>query len=300
MNVRGVAGAGVNFAYLNKKMKTRLLLILSVLFLIGSLTIKSQDIDTLVDVGGYKLHFHIIKGKGMPILFESGGGDDGSTWNRLVPYIADTLGTTLITYDRPGFGKSELDTSHTGILNDIKRLETGLQKLGYGDKIMLVAHSLGGFYATVYAARHPKAVKAAVLVDANTSCFFTEAYVTAAELDAKSKLEKLKRENPGVYYIYTNLRKNAELMRHNLFPLHIPITDIVAERTPFEGTRDAKRWKMCHTQFVAASPKRKGITAYGSGHYIHREKPDLVLDAIVKEYFAVVVPAVRAEKITFK
>jgi hypothetical protein len=44
-----------------------------------------QTIDTLVDVG-YRLHFHIIKGKGMPILFEAGGGGDGiqrkiKTWH---------------------------------------------------------------------------------------------------------------------------------------------------------------------------------------------------------------------------
>lgn len=281
-------------------MKIPLLLVLHVVFLMSSSPIKSQDIDTLVDVGGYKLHFHIVKGKGMPILFESGGGDDGSIWDRLLPYLADTLGTTLITYDRAGFGKSELDTNHTGILSEIKRLEAGLQQLGYGDEMMLVAHSLGGFYATLYASRHPKAVKAAVLIDVNTSCFFTDAYVTQEELAVKPRLEKFKRENPGVYYIYTNLRKNAELMRHTAFPLNIPVTDIVAERTPFEGTPNAGRWKACHWQFVAASSNRKGLTAYGSGHYVHREKPDLVFDAIVKEYIGIVIPAVKTEEVILK
>lgn len=37
----------------------------------------SQTGDTLIDVGTHRLHFHIIKGKGLPIVFESGGGDDG-------------------------------------------------------------------------------------------------------------------------------------------------------------------------------------------------------------------------------
>jgi hypothetical protein len=50
-----------------------------ILFCFGiSLCVKSQTIDTLIDVGGYRLHFNIITGKGVPILFESGGGDDGS------------------------------------------------------------------------------------------------------------------------------------------------------------------------------------------------------------------------------
>jgi len=266
-------------------MKTRLLLALHVVFLIGSLTAKSQDIDTLVDVGGYKLHFHIIKGKGIPILFESGGGDDGSAWNSLLPAVADTLGTTLITYDRAGFGKSELDTNHTGILNEIKGLERGLRKLGYGDEIMLVAHSLGGLYATFYASRHPKAVKAAVLIDASTSCFFTYAYVTEVELAMKPKLEKFKRENPGAYYLSINLRKNAELMRGTAFPLNIPVTDIVAERPPVEGASEAERWKACHREFVTASGGRKWVMAYGRGHYVYKDKPELVLEEIVREYF---------------
>ena len=281
-------------------MKIRLLLILGALILLGSLTVRGQHIDTLVDVGGCKLHFHIIKGKGIPILFEAGGGDDGRAWKNLLPAVADTLGTTLITYDRPGFGKSGLDTNHTGILNEVKLLERGLKKLGYGAEIMLVAHSLGGLYATLYASRHPKAVKAAVLIDASTSCFFTDAYVTQVELETKPKLGKFKRENLGAYYLSVNLRKNAELMRRTPFPLNISVTDIVAERTPVEGTPDAKRWKSCHEQFAAASPKRKSVMAYGSGHYVYKEKPKLVLDAIVKEYFALVVPAVRAKEVNSK
>ena len=43
-------------------------------FLIISFVGQSQVLDTLIDVGGHRLHFNIIKGKGVPILFESGGG----------------------------------------------------------------------------------------------------------------------------------------------------------------------------------------------------------------------------------
>jgi pimeloyl-ACP methyl ester carboxylesterase len=92
-----------------------------------------QTIDTLVDVGGYRLHFHIIKGKGMPILFEAGGGGDGADWDSaFLKPVADITGTTLITYDHPGVGKSELDSSNQdidkhGILQGIKGLEAGLK-----------------------------------------------------------------------------------------------------------------------------------------------------------------------------
>src|SRR5882724_12366489 len=84
-----------------------------------------QYVDTLVDVGGYRLHFHMIKGVGMPILFESGSGAGGNVWDTILKPIADITGATLITYDRSGFENSELDTSNDdlnrhGILHGMK------------------------------------------------------------------------------------------------------------------------------------------------------------------------------------
>ena len=76
-----------------------------ILIFLYSISLQSQSLDTLVDVGGYNLHFNIIKGEGIPILFEAGGGNDGSVWNNILDPISKVTGTTLITYDRSGFGK---------------------------------------------------------------------------------------------------------------------------------------------------------------------------------------------------
>jgi hypothetical protein len=35
-----------------------------------------------------------------------------------------------------------------------------------------------------------------------------------------------------------------------------------------------------HAAFVAASSARAGVFAAGSGHYVMRDRPDLVIDAI--------------------
>src|SRR5262245_3928322 len=87
---------------------------------------QAQTLDTLIEVGGYKLHFVILKGKGIPILFEAGGGEDATTWNKIIGPVAERTATTLITYDRAGFGKSTFDTTRHGILNGMIGLETGL------------------------------------------------------------------------------------------------------------------------------------------------------------------------------
>ena len=151
--------------------------VLLLLMLICCLSVTAQEIDTLVKVNGTKMHFHIVKGKGIPILFEAGGGNDGTIWKGLSKRLSHITGTTLITYDRIGLGKSHMDTSKLWISKGVEALENGLQQLGYDRDIILVAHSLGGFYATLFASRHPQRVKAAVMIDINHIDFFTNEHL---------------------------------------------------------------------------------------------------------------------------
>src|SRR5882724_13717186 len=252
---------------------------------------KCQYVDTLVDVGGYRLHFHMIKGKEMPILFESGSGAGGNVWDTILKPIADITGATLITYDRSGFENSELDTSNDdlnrhGILHGMKGLETGLKKLGYDGNVMLVASSYGGFYATLYAARHPALVKAAVLVDANHVCWFTDAYVDAEMKDRERTSATVKSQNLAMYYQSLNLKNTIEIMKKMPFPATTPVIELVSE-TNFPDSVYHARWTACHRQFADAQPNRQGIFAYGSGHVIFRDNPSLVISAIIRAYSGV-------------
>jgi pimeloyl-ACP methyl ester carboxylesterase len=248
-----------------------------------------QTIDTLIDAGGYRLYFHIVQGKGMPILFEGGAGADVSVWDTLLKPVADITQATLITYDRAGFGKSELDTSNHdvdkhGIPEGIEGLETGLKKLGYDGKLMIVAHSYGGFCATLYAGRHPSTVKAAVLIDANHVEWFQDSYVDSVMTLRKEYWSNNKPTNNWAdYYAGLNLARTVELMRKSPFPPSIPVIDLVSQIN-FPDSVMAARWKAAHAQFAAASPNREGITAYGCGHFIFRDNLPLVVAAIVKAY----------------
>jgi pimeloyl-ACP methyl ester carboxylesterase len=269
---------------LNRRSPGRLANFAGMVFLSSLMVVQSlsgakvaEPVDRLVDVGGYSLHFQIIPGEGIPILFESGGGDDATVWKDMLQPVAALTGSTVIAYDRPGFGKSETDPRQHGILNDVKALETGLANLGYSGEIMIVAHSLGGFYATLYAARHPQLVRTVVLLDANLVCFFNDDLVG--------------RLGPDV-------RSDIEVLRKTEFPPTIPVVDIVADRTLFDGTPDADRWRTCHAQFVAASSARRSITAYGSGHYVFLGSRQMVTNAIVSAYADIVDDAARAGVLT--
>jgi pimeloyl-ACP methyl ester carboxylesterase len=227
----------------------------------------------------------IIHGKGIPILFEAGGGEDAATWKKILHPIADLTAATLITYDRAGFGKSSFDTTLHGILNGITGLETGLKKLGYDGDIILVAHSQGGLYAQLYAARHPAKVKAAILIDVTTTCFYNEQRLAATQqLINQQNTNQLKQSKPGTWYQGADFSNNIEWMRRFPFPTTISVTDFVADHPPFQDSTDISDWKRCHQEFAAASPNRTGILASGCGHFIFNDNPPLVINAIVKAY----------------
>ena len=271
-------------------MKRYALLLLVLLFRYSSfgqsnLVAGHQTIDTLVDAGNYKLHFYIVKGQGTPILFEAGGGDDASVWSGLLKPVSELTGTTLVTYDRPGFGKSTLDTNKHGLLNGVLGLETALHRLGYDKDIILVAHSQGAFSATVYAYRHPDKVKGAVLIDGSSSCWFDS---RLGALQRQNDIDKiaLKTTRPGLYFQYGDLTNNVKLVRESLFPVNISLIDLVSGRPPFDNSADAEDWKRCHEEFVSAANNRAGITAYDCGHYVFIDNPALVVNSIAKVYAA--------------
>ncbi|MBL7700059.1 MAG: alpha/beta hydrolase [Chitinophagaceae bacterium] len=249
----------------------------------------SQTIDTLVDVGGYRLYFRIVKGTGMPILFEGGAGADVSVWDTLMKPVADATHATLITYDRAGYGKSELDTSNYdvdkhGVPEGVRDLEIALKKLGYDRSLMLVAHSYGGFCATLFASGNPQTVKAAVYFDANLACWFQNSYVDSVMTLRKNYWEKNKpTDNWADYYAGLNLARTIDVMRKHPFPENIPVIDLVAEKN-FPDSAMAARWRDCHKKFAEGASNREGIIAYGCGHFIFKDNPQLALAAILQAY----------------
>lgn len=264
-------------------------IILFLITFLTSISLLSQQVDTLVDVGGYKLHFKIIKGNGTPILFEAGSMAYSSDWDTILPSIYNITGTTLITYDRSGFGKSELNLSDTcivnhGILNGVKELEIGLQKLGYNKNIISVCHSYGGFYSTLFAARNPDKVKYVIRLDANIVAAYTD--------DNLQKYHSFKfdiKKGLGLYYETVNFKNTVLLMRKTEFPSNIPVIDIIAG-IPYHNKSQTQiiEFEKAHIDFVNVSANRQLIKASGSGHDIKYDNPNLVINTIVKAFLATV------------
>lgn len=250
---------------------------------------QSKTIDTLIDVGNHKIHFTIIKGKGIPILFEAGGGNDGSVWNEILEPISKITNATLITYDRAGYRTSTIDTLETdeskhGIISSVEDLEVGLKKLGYDKEIILVSHSYGGYLSALYASRHPKLVKGVVLIDVNHN-FYEDGHIekiVAAQSDAL--VANWKKNNKAVYFMSATIIEAVKIMSKIAIPQNIPVIDFVSE-FPSEKTPElVARWKECHKQYVEKNPNVTGIIARACHHGIWRDNPPLIITAISNIY----------------
>lgn len=242
--------------------------------------------DTTLNVGNPDLHFKILKGNSTVILFEAGGLDDSRTWGNLLLTIYDKTGATLIAYDRAGFGNSTRDSIHSDISFEISGLETGLVKLGFGNsKFIVVCHSLGGLYSTLFISRNKSRILSAVYIDASISCFYNESIAKRLLIDPiKPNLEKIKKENVGVWYIYTDIQKNIKILEKVKFPTNVSVYDIISDKATWKEANDNQRWEKCHREFCAAAKNRKFLIAKGCGHYIYKDNPRLIINEIVNAY----------------
>lgn len=258
----------------------------SLMFLILLLTshiVRSQVLDTLVDIGTYKLHFKVIKGNNAQILFESGGGITLAQWDSIIIPVHRLTGATVITYDRQGFGTSGLDIANYTILNEVKGLETGLRKLGYGSKsTLLVGHSLGAFYCRVYASRNAELVRGMVMLDPRIPSDGDMAFARVVNKSFDSTT--LKRESIGLYYVLSNMERAINFVRNTVINPGLPILNIMAETGPFDSISDNERFQSDQRSFVKEGSNRMLLHAKGSTHNIPLDQPQLVIDQIVSFY----------------
>lgn len=243
----------------------------------------SQTVDTLIDVGTHTLHFNIIKGEGIPIVFESGAGNDGTVWNQLLNSLSQQTDASLITYDRAGFGQSGIDTANISIASEVENLELALSKLGYNDRYFFVAHSLGGNYAMKFIANNEDKVKGAVFIDVVSPYFMTAERAAYTKNLFVDNLQVIREESIGFYYLVQNYENTSEVMRSASKNINIPLTVIGSGISPFEG-KTRRNFIKALKRFALEKDNRKYVLAKKAEHYVFYDEPGLVIDEIAQLY----------------
>lgn len=94
-----------------------------------------------------------IRGTGSPtVVFEAGGGEDSSVWSELEAEVRDRYEVRTMLYDRAGLGRSPPSPPPYRIDREANALRREFDRHGITAPVVLVAHSYGGFVATIVAA----------------------------------------------------------------------------------------------------------------------------------------------------
>jgi pimeloyl-ACP methyl ester carboxylesterase len=146
---------------------------------------------------------------------------------------------------------------------------------------VLVGHSIGGAYVRSYAQRFPNSVVGMVLIDATHEDQLVRrraaGYSPPPLPSPKDNVER------------TDMLAVLEELREAGWRADIPLTVIAAEpsepgaypgASPELVARLDAVWLELQRELASRSFKGRLMLAHGSGHYIHRDAPELVIGAI--------------------
>jgi pimeloyl-ACP methyl ester carboxylesterase len=118
----------------------------------------------LVDIGGGRRMNIVCMGHGTPtVVFDYGLGSHLLHWQKVAEPVAAM--TRACFYDRAGYGYSDPSPRPMTADNVTNDLHALLEKAGIPGPIVLVGHSAGGLYATLYSDKFGPDVAGLVLID---------------------------------------------------------------------------------------------------------------------------------------
>jgi len=251
--------------------------------------IDTEHVEHMIDLEGCRLHAKVYGEGGPTVVLLNGIRAEQWYWHPIIPALAGI--TTVVTYDRPGYGKSEIGTAPCHALQAADDLQALLTELDVPKPYVVVGHSYGCRVARLFAANHPIDVGAILLEDGQHPGIL-EAQRAVLTGDDLAHIEQMvatmsATENPRTEFDYIMVSTEQSL---NCGPLpHVPYTVMIAadranSAPPMfspEGREALIRvGKELQKELVALVPDGKEVIVEGAGHIIHNDKPEAVVGEI--------------------
>ncbi len=232
------------------------------------------------DIGGRALYLD-CRGEGQPtVVLEAGSGADSATWSAVIGPVSET--TRTCAYDRAGRGRSDSTERHT-LADAGAELRALLAAAGEEPPFVIVGHSLGGAYARVFAAEYGDEVVGLVMVD-TFDPDLQDDWIHPLLGDLRPEYEAFLNSLRDTVSAVDSLDWPAsEAQLRASSPLGVPIEVLVAPRyeprlSEAVNAEIAEAWAAA---FDTLSPGRiRWTTAWGAGHNVHIDRPDLVIEAV--------------------
>lgn len=246
--------------------------------------------EYLLDVGNCRLFFTLYRGSKPNIVLEAGGGADSTCWGSFPIELLKETGSTVITYDRAGFGKSDLPDHPYDMIEETHWLMNGMEQLSLNSDLILVGHSYGGWLIRLTASLYPDSVQGMVFIDPFSSEFvdllgvdYLDNHPSCrkdlpfANVDPK---ELTKNQLGGIRMAKEGLGPKVKTMRNVKFPLNIPVRIITAGEPWWLTPKEDQAWLNAHEQMKSKIPGAELMIAEGCDHHIPDKQPEIIIKAI--------------------
>ncbi len=283
----------------------------------------SGDFAGLVDIGGGRKMYLECRGTGSPtVVLVAGLKASAEDWNiaeKPVPTVFAEVAkfTRVCAYDRPGTpvgdkpSRSDPVRQPTTAEDAVADLHALLSAANEAGPYVLVGHSYGGLIVRLYASIYPQDVSGLVLVDALSEG------LQDAETPEQWAMQRILMEGDirESLALYPDLERNDPDRSFDqvraaqpLRPLRLIVLSadrpwgpqipslIAAGKLPTDVPADFgyvtdNAQKQAQEQLAKLVPNAKHVTNTNSGHEVHKEQPQLVIDSIREVVDAVRDPA---------
>lgn len=237
----------------------------------------APKLDLKLDVGGHRLRCH-LDGRGSPVVvFDSGMGDTLEVWDSVRPAVARF--TAVVVYDRAGIGRSDPGPAPRTSRRIARELHALLSEAGVEPPYVLVGHSFGALNVLAYAAEYSEEVAGLVLVEPTPPDYPGREQELHPAEDHRRLASSIDAAPPAIKQERAAIAESIDQARGARPGPDLPVIVLSASRRgEHPGFRRA--WTTMQTEFAREIRATRHLFAENSGHHIHADEPELVIEAI--------------------
>ncbi|MCS3903079.1 pimeloyl-ACP methyl ester carboxylesterase [Methylohalomonas lacus] len=266
----------------------------------------------MYDVGGYDLQLYCTGSGGPKVIVDTGLGSSSMEWLAIQDRVRKHA--RICSYDRAGYGWSDEGPGPRTAALMAKELHKLLQAAQEAPPYILVGHSFGGYIAQHFAESYANEVVGMVLVDSSHP-EQTRRLQQLANLEAGDSLQQAHASSVNPVMLSQprgnpagNAREIGEFLNSRRKAIFAQMDELsnfaesgaqVAELRPFPemplivlsrgqpvwgetpaGRAAEAQWQMLQKELAQLTNHSEQRIARHSGHHVHIDQPELVIEAI--------------------